>query len=85
MDFRRLFETEIGRNVISIILGLGLATMFRTACTSENCITFNGPVIGDIQDKVFKHGDKCYTYDLESDKCDKTKKIVPINSYPENK
>lgn len=80
MNFRRLFHSDVGKNVISIILGLGLATLFRKVCNDKNCIQFNGPIIGDIEDKTFKHGDKCYKYTTESDKCDSTKRIVKVIS-----
>ena len=65
MNFRRLFHSDVGKNIISIILGLGLATLFRKVCNDKNCIQFNGPIIDDIEDKTFKHGDKCYKYTTE--------------------
>jgi hypothetical protein len=80
MNFRRLFHSDVGKNIISIILGLGLATLFRKVCNDKNCIQFNGPIIDDIEDKTFKHGDKCYKYTTESDKCDSTKRIVKVIS-----
>jgi|UniRef100_A0A6C0ISB4 hypothetical protein len=80
MNFRRLFQSEVGKNIISIILGLGLATLFRKVCNDKNCIRFNGPVINDIEDKVFKHGEKCYKYSAHADKCDTTKRVVPVIS-----
>jgi hypothetical protein len=80
MNFRRLFHSDVGKNIISVILGLGLATLFRKVCNDKNCIQFNGPIIGDIEDKTFKHGDKCYKYTTESDKCDSTKRIVKVIS-----
>ena len=54
MNFQRLLNTEYGRNIISIFLGLGLASLFRKVCTDKNCIIFNGPIIGDIEGKTFK-------------------------------
>jgi len=80
MNFRRLFHSDVGKNIISIILGLGLATLFRKVCNDKNCIQFNGPIVDDIEDKTFKHGDKCYKYTTESDKCDSTKRIVKVIS-----
>lgn len=80
MNFRRLFHSDVGKNIISIILGLGLATLFRKVCNDKNCIQFNGPIISDIEDKTYKHGDKCYKYTTESDKCDSTKRIVKVIS-----
>ena len=80
MNFRRLFTSEIGKNIISIIFGLGIATLFRKVCNEKNCIRFNGPIITDIEDKTFKHGEKCYNYSAQSDKCDSTKRVVEVMS-----
>ena len=84
MNFKRLVSTPLGINVISIILGLGLASLFRKACTERNCIRFNGPIISDIEDKTFRHGDKCYTYTTKADRCDTTKRVIDIGS-PDHK
>ena len=84
MDLRRLIETELGKNIISILLGLGLASLFRKVCHDKNCIKFNGPIIDDIQDKTFKHGEKCYQYKTQSDRCDTSKKIIPFISPKES-
>lgn len=80
MNFKRLLHTSLGQTIISIVLGIGLASLFRKVCTDKNCIVFNGPIIGDIEDKIFKHGDKCYKYKPTPDKCDTTKKIVDVTS-----
>jgi hypothetical protein len=78
MNFKRLLNTPLGKILISILLGIGLATMFRKVCKDKNCIIFNGPVITDFQDKIFKHGESCYKYSVISDTCDKQKKIIDL-------
>jgi hypothetical protein len=78
MNFKRLLNTDYGKNLISILLGFGLATLFRKVCTDKNCIIFNGPVIGDIEGKTYKYGDKCYKYTVNADKCDSTKRVVGV-------
>jgi len=86
MNFKRLLTTPLGQIMISIILGLGLATLFRKACDDKNCIVFNGPVIKEIEGKIYKHGEKCYKYSSVSDKCDSTKRIIEISDQkPEEK
>lgn len=79
MNVQRLLNTPLGKAFISILLGLGLATLFRKACTDKNCIVFNGPIITDIEGKIYKHGDKCYKYTSASDKCDSTKRIIGVS------
>ena len=67
----------------SILLGLGLATLFRKACTDKNCLKFNGPIISEIEDKIFKHDNKCYKYTTTSSKCDNTKRIINVSDTPQ--
>lgn len=85
MNLQRLLHTELGKYFISILLGLGLATLFRRACTDKNCLRFNGPILDEVEGKIFKHDDKCYKYTTTTSKCDKTKRIINIaDPKPEN-
>ena len=79
MNFKRLLNTSIGQFIISLLLGLGLATLFRKACKDKNCIVFNGPVISDVEGKIYKYGEKCFTYVPTPTQCDSTKKISDIS------
>lgn len=76
MYVRRLIYGDVGKTVISIILGLGLATLFRKVCNDRNCIVFKAPNIKKIQNQIFKFQDKCYTFTENIEKCDNRKKIV---------
>jgi hypothetical protein len=82
MNFKRLLNTNIGRTFISILLGLGLATLFRRVCTEKNCIKFNGPIIPTEDDKPYKFNNKCYKYSFEPDKCNTTKQIIDFADKP---
>ena len=73
---QRLLNSKSGQIAISIILGFGLATLFRQVCKDKNCITFHGHVISP--DDIYKHDETCQKYSLESVKCDSTKKIIDI-------
>lgn len=79
MNVQRLLNSKSGQIAISIILGFGLATLFRQVCKDKNCITFHGPVIS--ADDIYKHDEKCQKYSLESAKCDSTKKIVDMEEH----
>ena len=78
MNFKRLLNTSSGKIIISIMLGFGLATIFRKTCKDKNCLTFKGPILGDIDGKIYKHGEKCFKYSPNLMSCDKNKKIVDI-------
>ena len=76
MYIRRLIHSEFGKNIVSILLGLGLATLFRKVCKNRNCMIFKAPEIEKIKDKTFKYNNKCYKYIEKAESCDKNKKIV---------
>ena len=73
---RRLIYSDFGKNIISLLLGLGLATLFRKVCNDRNCIVFRGPKMSKIKNKIYKFNDKCYKYNLNAVDCDNNKKIV---------
>lgn len=74
----RLLNTPLGQIFISVLLGLGIAAMFRKVCEDKSCINFNGPVIDEITGKTYKFGEYCYQYEMVPVKCDSTKKTVEI-------
>ncbi len=65
----RIMDSEIGINIISIILGLGLASLFRKVCRDKDCIVIKGPKLSSVKDKIFKFDDKCYQYEPISTSC----------------
>ena len=76
MYLRRLIYGDVGKIVISIILGLGLATLFRKVCKDRDCIIFKAPDIKKIKNQIFKFDGKCYKFEENIEKCNKNKKII---------
>jgi len=76
VNFGKFVHTETGKLIMSILLGFGLASLFRNVCKGKDCIIFHAPPLEKIQDKVYKSGDKCYKFQAVASKCDKSKKIV---------
>lgn len=71
----KFVQTKTGKLLMSILLGLGLASLFRMSCKGKKCFNFKGP--SDINDKIYKSTDgKCYKYNEIGVKCDKSKRIV---------
>ena len=75
-NLTKIIHTKYGKILISILLGLGLASLFRKSCRHRNCMIFKAPHIDDIKKDVYKHDGKCYTFDYEAVKCDPSKKII---------
>lgn len=70
MFLDKILDDPIGRIIFSILLGFGLATLFRKACSGNNCVIINGPPIKEINDNVYKIDDDCYKYTPESTSCE---------------
>jgi hypothetical protein len=67
---KQYLDSEAGSIIISILLGLGLAALFRKACLDNNCVIIKGPPYKDIKDKIFIQEDKCYIYTPKSTQCE---------------
>ena len=76
MNLRRLLYSDIGKYIIAILLGLGLATLFRKVCKDRNCIVFKAPNIQKIKNQIFKFENKCYKFIESIEKCNNNKKKV---------
>ena len=78
MNIKRLLYSKYSKVFISILLGLGLATLFRKVCNERNCLKFVAPKFSEIEGKTFKHNDKCYQYNTSSISCQDNKEKVPF-------
>ena len=76
MGLRSFIHTHNGHIVISIVLGLGLASLFRKACHNKNCLVFKAPEMEKIQNKIFQFQNKCYKYKEQSTTCNSNKRIL---------
>ena len=76
IHIHRLLYSKYSHVIISMILGFGLATIFRRVCKERNCIVFKAPEISKIKNKVFKFNNNCYTYKENSVSCNKNKKNI---------
>jgi len=69
-------HTQFGKYIISVILGLGLASIFRKSCEARNCLVFRAPSFEEIRKNVYNHNDKCYKFTEKSVSCNKNRKQV---------
>ena len=76
MDLKKMVNSKIGKYIFSILLGLGLATLFRKACNDRNCIVFKAPNLKKIENQIFKFENKCYKFISSIEKCNNNKKKV---------
>ena len=73
MHLERFVQTEAGRILMSIVLGVGLASLFKASCKGRNCVIMQAPALEQLKDKIYKFDDICYKFKSSQKKCDTSK------------
>jgi len=74
-----------GAKVISVILGLGLAVIFRRSCKGNRCVVVNGPGKEAIENYYYKLEDTCYKYRpyvVDCEDGEKKKNVITRSNKP---
>ena len=69
INFSRFLHSEPGKYLMSILLGLGLATFFRSVCKGKQCILYYAPPLEELDDDIYKFDNKCYKFEKNAVKC----------------
>ena len=72
----KFLHKETGKYLMSILLGFGLASLFRTMCKGQHCYVFHAPPLDHFKDKIYKYNGKCVKYNAVATKCTMNSKIV---------
>ena len=67
-----MLRSRVGIVIISIIWGLGIATLFRKACDGKTCtiIKYTSPNVKDIENSYYNYGtNECFQYSPVISKC----------------
>jgi len=78
LNLDKFVHTTTGKLIMSILLGFGLASLFRTVCKDQNCIVFHAAPLDDFKDNIYKDHGKCVKYVPVATKCSANTKIVPF-------
>jgi hypothetical protein len=73
---KRILNSKTSQTIISIILGLGLASIFKMSCDSRSCLVYNA---ADLSEKnIIKYNEKCYEAKEKIETCDNSKRIIDV-------
>ena len=68
---RKLAKNDVGKVLISVILGLGISALFRKVCHERDCLVIEGPPIKEVEKHIHSFDGKCYQYKAKSTSCKK--------------
>ncbi len=72
--------------LISVLWGIGLATLFASVANKRNCVIVRGELPSEIEEKIFQYPDlenKCYQFKSYLQPC--SNEIYPIVKIDEKK
>lgn len=76
MHLEKFVNSRTGKILMSILLGIGLATFFRAACKGKRCRAQVAPPVEELDGQTYRFNNKCYKMDKSPVKCNKKKTIV---------
>ena len=76
VNLGKFLHSKTGKIIMSIILGFGLASIFRRVCKNKECLVFHAPPLEEITNKIYKSNGKCIKYKQVATKCNSTSKII---------
>lgn len=69
MKIGEFFKTRAGIIAFSIVLGLGIAALFRSVCSEGKCVVVEGPALEDTSKYYYKIKDQCFKYNPVAAEC----------------
>ena len=76
MYLDKFVHSNTGKIIMSLILGIGLATFFRSMCKGKHCRIIQSPPLEEIEEQTYKFNDKCYKMEKNAINCDNKKYTV---------
>lgn len=67
-----IMDTDAGKIIISVIIGLGLASFFKKVCKNGKCVVIKGPDVNEVKKHVYKIDNECFQYTPTMTKCKET-------------
>lgn len=66
--------------LLSIIIGFGIAALFRPICKGPDCVVLRGPPVQDIRNTVYQFGSKCVEFKANPMECPKDNTVPVVDT-----
>ncbi len=79
MFLEKFVRSSTGKILMSILLGLGLATLFRQVCSGKDCLVYMSPPFEELEEKIYKINNKCYKFNKNNVSCQSSRQKLDIS------
>lgn len=70
-SIKGFLDSDAGSILLSVIVGFGLAAMFKKACKGYGCHVVRGPPLDELRKNLYIQDGRCYKYTPAAADCDK--------------
>lgn len=74
-NLKNILNSNNGKILISIILGLGIASLLKKKCENNDCFEYVSPDLDEIKKNIYKFDNNCYKFEPNVIKCKNIKTI----------
>lgn len=76
MYLDKFIHSQQGKYLMSMLLGIGLATLFRSVCKGSRCNVIKAPPIEEIDRQIYKFDGQCYEMKTNPITCNSKRKTL---------
>tara|TARA_A100001015_G_scaffold72808_2_gene80770 strand:- start:257 stop:493 length:237 start_codon:yes stop_codon:yes gene_type:complete len=76
MKIKQLIYSKYGKILLSVILGIGLASLFNISCNERSCYRYIAPDTNKIEQGIWQYNNQCYKYKTNIKTCNAKEKIM---------
>jgi hypothetical protein len=69
INFLEFLDRPGVATLVSLLIGFGIAAMFRPLCKGPDCLVLRGPPVNEIRGAVYQFGAKCVEFDAKAIAC----------------
>lgn len=76
LNILNAMKSKFGKNLLSVLIGVGIASLFRRSCDNGSCMEFKGPSFDKISKTIYRYNNKCYKFNENNVSCNNYKKQI---------
>jgi hypothetical protein len=69
IDWLKIMDRPLIPTIMSLLIGFGIAALFRPLCKGPECLILKGPPVSDIKGYAYQMGNKCVEFIPKMMKC----------------
>lgn len=80
ISWEKFFNLPGITTLLSLLVGFGIAAIFRPLCNGPDCVVIRGPPVNDIRGSVYQIGKQCVEFKPKAIACPKNGTVPVVDT-----